>query len=379
MITDSSSAAHKTRGAINTERNRTNRNSLIDDHVTRLYAALLYNSRVNFRTCYFFVPLAMTVLSVTAAQLPSSEPAKIERLDPAINKIFAPNVTLEKVATGYTWTEGPIWIPNGGYLLFADIPGNAIEKFVPGQGATVFMHPSGWAEKTPFGGKEPGSNGMTLDSKGRLTVAGHANRDVWRMETMNPKGPITILVDKYEGKRLNSPNDLVYRNDGSLYFTDPPYGLATQEDNDPKKELKVNGVYRLANGKLQLLVSDLTRPNGIAFSPDQKFLYVNCSDPKNKIWMKYPVMADGTLGKGKLFASANSDNRIGAPDGMKVDKAGNVFSTGPGGIWVFTADGKHIGTLDMPEKTANLNWAPPDERTLYITASTSLYRIHLVH
>ena len=237
----------------------------------------------------------------------SAQPAKVERLDKSIDKLIAPNATIEKVAGGYTWTEGPVWIKPGGYLLFADIPANSICKFVPGSGATLFMKPSGWAEKTPFGGKEPGSNGMTVDAQGRLTVAGHANRDVWRMETIDPKGAITILVSKYEGKRFNSPNDLVYRKDGSLYFTDPPYGLATQLDTDPKKELKVNGVYRLSNGKLQLLVSDLTRPNGIAFSPDQKFLYVDCSDPKQKIWMKYPVMADGTLGKGALFADATSD------------------------------------------------------------------------
>lgn len=341
--------------------------------------ALLYNSRVNFRTRLLLVPIAFTAFSLLAAQLPSSEPAKIERLDPSINKIFAPNVKLEKVATGFTWTEGPIWIPSGGYLLFADIPGNAIEKFVPGKGTSVFIHPSGWAEKTPFGGKEPGSNGMTLDLQGRLTVAGHANRDIWRLDSMDPKAHITILADKYQGKRFNSPNDLVFRNDGSLYFSDPPYGLASQLDTDPKKELKINGVYRLANGKLQLLTSELTRPNGIAFSPDQKFLYVDCSDPNNKIWMKYPVMPDGTLGKGKLFASAQSDKREGAPDGMKVDKAGYVFSTGPGGIWIFSSDGKHIGTLDMPERTANLAWAPPDEHTLYITASTSLYRIHVLN
>lgn len=338
---------------------------------------LLYNSRVKFRTCLLLLPLALTAFHLPAAEV---QPAKIERLDPAINKIFAQNATLEKVASGFTWTEGPVWIPdNGGYLLFADIPGNAIEKFVPGKGTSVFMHPSGWAEKTPFGGKEPGSNGMTLDLQGRLTVAGHANRDIWRLDSMNPKGHITILVSEYQGKRLNSPNDLVFRNDGSLYFSDPPYGLATQLDTDPKKELKFNGVYRFQNGKLQLLTTELTRPNGLAFTPDQKSLYVDCSDPANKVWMKFPVMPDGTLGKGKLFASANGDNREGAPDGMKVDKAGYVFSTGPGGIWIFSPDGKHIGTLDMPERTANLAWAPPDQHTLYITASTSVYRIHVLN
>lgn len=318
----------------------------------------------------------------------TSQKAKIERLDASLDRLIASDATLEKVATGYTWTEGPIWIKQGGYLLYADIPANSIWKYVPGQGATLFMHPSGWAEKTPFGGKEPGSNGMTVDPQGRLTVAGHAARNVWRLESMDPKGMKTILADHYEGKRFNSPNDLIYRKDGSLYFSDPPYGLASQLDTDPKKELKVNGVYRLAaavrhapgappaNADLRLLVSDISRPNGLAFSPDEKFLYVDCSDPQKKIWMKYDVMPNGTLTNGKLFADSTSDPREGAPDGMKVDREGNVFSTGPGGIWIFSPEGKHIGTIEMPERSANLAWAD-DGKTLYITASTSVYRIHV--
>jgi gluconolactonase len=317
------------------------------------------------------------------------EPAKVERLDKAIDRLIAPDASLEKVAGGYTWTEGPVWVKRGSYLLFADIPANSIWKFVPGHGATLFMKPSGWAEKTPFGGKEPGSNGMTMDSQGRLTVAGHANRNIWRLETMDAAGKKTILVDRSEGKRFNSPNDLVYRSDGSLYFTDPPYGLPSQLDTDPKKELKTNGVYRLANAAhhapgappanqdLQLIISDLSRPNGIAFSPDEKYLYVDNSDPAKKIWMKYEVKSDGTVANGKLFADSTSDSREGGPDGMKVDREGNVFSTGPGGVWIFSPDGKHIGTIDMPERTGNMAWGGADGRTLYITASTGLYRIHV--
>lgn len=302
----------------------------------------------------------------------TSETVKLERLDPAFDKLIASDAKLEKVAGGYTWTEGPVWVKRGGYLLYADIPANAIWKFTPGKGATVFMQPSGWAEKEPFGGKEPGSNGMTVDAEGRVTVAGHANRNIWRIEADGKK---TILADRFEGKRFNSPNDLVYAKDGSLYFSDPPYGLASQQDNDPKKELKVNGVYRLHNGHLQLVVSDLTRPNGLAFSPDQKFLYVDCSDPAKKIWMKYEVKPDGTLANGKLFADATADKREGSPDGMKVDREGNVWTTAPGGVWVFAPSGKHIGTIEFPEKTANLAWAD-DGRTLYVTASSGLYRIH---
>jgi len=216
--------------------------------------------------------------------------------------------------------EGPVWVD--GTLYFAEIPSNGIRKWTPASGVTMFLTPSGYKGSAPYGGPESGSNGMTLDSRGRLTVAGHAQRNVYRLESLSPAGPITILADNYQGKKLNSPNDLVYRSDGSLYFTDPPYGLRTQKDTDPEKEQKVNGVYRIpsaleqkpgtspASGGsgLQLLVSDLTRPNGIVFSPDEKYLYVNNSEPK-KIWMRYSVQPDGTLTDAKLFYDATSDTR----------------------------------------------------------------------
>jgi gluconolactonase len=318
----------------------------------------------------------------------AEQAAKVEKLGPGIEAIVPAGAMLEKISSGYTWTEGPVWI-HAGYLLFADIPANTIHKWSPKEGASVFMKPSGWNEATPFGGKEPGSNGMTLDSKGRLTVAGHAKRTVWRLETPDAHGPITILADSYQGKKLNSPNDLVYKSDGSLYFTDPPYGLASQSDQDPAKQLKVNGVYRLDGAlqhaagapppkdKLRLLISDIPRPNGLAFSPDEKYLYVNCSDPDKKIWMRYEVEGDGSVKNGKLVGDATSDKRIGAPDGMKVDQQGNLYSTGPGGIWIFSPELKHIGTIDIPERTGNLAWGDADGKTLYIMGSTSVYRIKL--
>ena len=305
----------------------------------------------------------------------AQEPAKIERLDKVMDHLIDPGAKLEKVAGGFTWTEGPIWIKRGGYLLFADIPANSIWKYVPGQKPILFLHPSGWAETTPFGGKEPGSNGMTVDAKGRLTVAGHANRNVWRLETMNPHGPKTTLASRFEGKRFNSPNDLAYRSDGSLYFTDPPYGLPTQQDDDPHKDMKINGVYRIASGKVQLLISNMSRPNGIAFSPDEKYLYVDSSDLKYKVWMRYEVQPDGSVTNGKVLLNCTSDPREGGPDGMKVDREGNIFGAGPGGVWILSPDGKHIGTIDMPERTGNLAWGGEDGRTLYITASSGLYRI----
>lgn len=314
-------------------------------------------------------------------------PVNLDRRDPAVDKIVPHGAKLERIATGYKWTEGPIWL--NGSLYFAEIPSDSIRKWTPGDGqVSMFITPSGYHGHTPYGGPEPGSNGMTADVQGRLTVAGHAQRDVYRLEELTPDAQITILADSYQGKKLNSPNDLVYRSDGSLYFTDPPYGLRTQSDQDPEKQLSVNGVYRLPNAvgqqagakpassKLQLLVSDLTRPNGIAFSPDEKYLYVNNSEPK-KIWMRYRVQPNGSLTDAKLFYDATTDQRPGAPDGMKVDVNGNVYSTGPGGVWIFTPDGKPLGTIVMPEKSANVAWGGGDRRTLYITASSGVYRIRL--
>jgi gluconolactonase len=324
--------------------------------------------------------------SLAAAADPSdSTPLKVERLDPSLHAIIPADATLERVATGFTWTEGPVW--DSGSLFFADIPSNSIRRWTPGAGVSIFLQPSGYKGSDAYG-REPGTNGMTLDARGRLTVAGHAQRDVFRFESLDPKGPITILADTYQGKRLNSPNDLVYRSDGSLYFTDPPYGLRTQKDNDPEKQLQINGVYRIpraldhkpgappARADLQLLVSDLPRPNGIAFSPDEKYLYVNSTEPK-KIWMRYRVQPDGTLTEPRLLLDATSDTRVGAPDGMKVDVEGNIYSAGPAGIWIISPEGKHLGTILVPERTANVAWAGPDRRTLYICASTSVYRVHL--
>jgi gluconolactonase len=331
--------------------------------------------------------LSVVEAGAAAAADVSSASVKVDRMDPGFDAIVPADATVERVATGFTWVEGPVWIP-AGYLLFAEITSNSIRKVTPEGKVSIFLQPSGYKGAAPYGGKEPGSNGMTLDAKGRLTVAGHAQRDVYRFESLDPKGQITVLADSYQGKKLNSPNDLVYAKDGSLYFTDPPYGLPTQDDKDPIKELQVNGVYRIPNAasqkpgsepardQLQLVAKDLPRPNGIAFSPDQKYLYVDNSDSP-KIWMRYSVQKDGSLKDGKVFYDASSDKRPGGPDGMKVDSLGNVYSTGPGGIWIFTPEGKPLGVILMPERTANLNWAGPDRKTLYIAATSSIYRITL--
>jgi len=328
---------------------------------------------------------AVADADITADEI--STPLKVDHLDASIDAIVPANATIERVATGFTWVEGPIWVP-AGYLLFAEITSNSIRKVTPDGTVSIFMQPSGYKGTAPYGGKEPGSNGMTLDAKGRLTVAGHGQRDVWRLESLAPGAQVTVLADSYEGKKLNSPNDLVYKADGSLYFTDPPYGLPTQGDSDPIKELQVNGVYRIpkalyqtpgaapSSDQLQLLVKDLPRPNGIAFSPDQRYLYVDNSEPK-KLWMRYRVKEDGSLTDAKVFCDLTSDPRPGAPDGMKVDLKGNVYSTGPGGVWIFSPEGKALGTILVPERTSNVNWGGADRKTLYITASSSIYRVTL--
>jgi gluconolactonase len=329
--------------------------------------------------CLLFVALVAVSMS--------SFSQDIQKLDPILDRLVAPDAKLERVATGFDkWTEGPVWTREG-RLLFAEIPANNIIQWVPGKGTSVFMHPSGYKGSERFKGPEPGSNGMTLDADGRVSVAGHAGRTVWRMESVEPKAEITVLADSYQGKKLNSPNDLVYKSDGSLYFTDPPYGLTTQGDNDPQKELQVNGVYRVpgareqklgtqpARDKLQLVIKDLSRPNGIAFSPDEKFLYI--ADSGKKIWMRYLVQPDGSVAEGILFLDASSDNAPGGPDGIRVDKNGNLYGSGPGGVWIISPAGKHLGTIKVPERVANVAWGDEDGKTLYITASTSLYRLRL--
>jgi gluconolactonase len=321
-----------------------------------------------------------TPTRITSTQL------QVDRADPASSRIVPANAKLDRVATGFTWVEGPVWV--NGSLFFADIPSNSIRRWTPGKGVSIFLQPSGYKGSAPYGGREPGSNGMTLDAQGRLTVAGHAQRDIFRFESLNPEAVQTVLADRYQSLRLNSPNDLVYRSDGSIYFTDPPYGLRKQNDSDPEKEIKVNGVYRIpaaaaqkpgappSRDDLQLLISDLSRPNGIAFSPGEKFLYVDSTEPK-KIWMRYAVLPDGTLADPTLLYDGTADTRPGGPDGMKVDVQGNIYSAGPGGVIILSPDGKRLATLLIPERVANVAWGGTDRKTLYICASTSVYRVKL--
>ena len=297
---------------------------------------------------------------------------KIHRDDPKLDELLAKDARIEVISSGFQWAEGPVWMKDGAYLLFSDIPRNQIMKWKEGLGVSQFMKPSGYTGVADYGA-EPGSNGLTVDSQGRLVACEHGDRRISRLE---PGGGKRTLVDNYQGKRLNSPNDLVYKSNGDLYFTDPPYGLPKRE-NDPMRELDFFGVYRLAkDGALTLLTKEMTRPNGLAFSPDEKTLYVAQSDESKAIWMSFPVKSDGTLGEGRVFGDVTSmvKTHPGLPDGMKVDAKGNLWATGPGGIHVFSPDGKRLGRIETGERTANCNWGD-DGSTLYITADTYLCRI----
>ena len=326
--------------------------------------------------------LALAVL-FDAGSLSAQNDGQIIRLDPSLDALIPAGAHIEKVADGFGFLEGPVWVHGSkpGYLIFSDIPANVIDKWDPQDGkVSVFLGKSGFAGADPGdAGYQSnnghvavtlyGSNGITLDKQGRVTYCQHGDRAVMRLEK---NGKRTVLADRFEGKRLNSPNDLVYKSDGSLYFTDPPYGLRKLAD-DPKKELPYSGVYRLSKGKLQLLNKDFQTPNGIAFSPDEKYLYVD--DTVAKMYWRFDVQPDGTLANKKLLFDMSSSKEAGGPDGMKIDKQGNIYGAGPGGVWVISPDGKHLGTIVPPENPANLAWGDADSKTLYFTARTGLYRL----
>jgi gluconolactonase len=302
-----------------------------------------------------------------------AEAGSITRLDPAFDRIAPASAKVEKIAGGFQFTEGPVWHPDG-YLLFSDPNANTIYRYSNPGGVSIYRTRSGYAGTDIGEYKQPGANGLTLDTQGRLTINEHGRRRVVRLEK---NGVITVLADRWQGRRLNSPNDLIYKSDGSLYFTDPPFGLPRVFD-DARKELPHSGVYRLANGQLQLLTRELTGPNGLAFSPDERFLYVDNWDEQHKVIMRYPVRADGTLGAGEVFLDVTrSDPGEQAWDGLKVDREGNVYAAGPGGVWVLSPEGKHLGTISAPETPANIAWGDADGRTLYLTARSSLYRVRL--
>lgn len=307
------------------------------------------------------------------------EIGEVIRLDPALDELLGPEAKIEVLTSGFLWAEGPVWVPekslpHGGYVLFSDIPNNRIVRWEEGKGAATWMKPSGYTGVEPYG-NEPGCNGLLLDGKGQLISCEHGDR---RISLLTSGGGKRTLANNYKGKRLNSPNDACLGPDGkTIYFTDPPYGLPKRFE-DPRRELDFCGVYRLTpDGDVTLLTTEMTRPNGLAFSPDFKTLYIAQSDPKAAIWKSFPVKEDGTLGEGKLFYDATQafkDGLPGLPDGLKVDQSGNIWATGPGGVYVFTPEGKLLGRISTGEKTANCGWGN-DGSVLYLTADMYLCRI----
>ena len=333
--------------------------------------------------------LYMNIDRILAADPPRTI-GSIERLDPALDKLVPANAKLEVIGEGFAWCEGPVWVRTntppfrggdggGGFLLFSDIPNNAIMRWDEKSGVKLYLKPAGYTGDSPRGG-ESGSNGLTLDRQGRLILCQHGDRRVARLDSTwdNPKPNYVTLADRYEGKRFNSPNDAVVHSNGAIYFTDPPYGLEKNMD-DPAKELTFQGVYRIAPiGKVTLLTKDLERPNGITFSHDEKTLYVANSHAERPIIMAFPVKVDGTLGEGREFFNTNSLKVIleGACDGLTVDKLGNVFATIPGGVAIFSPQGKRLGTLLTTKRTSNCEFNE-DCSTLFITADDLLLRIRL--
>lgn len=314
---------------------------------------------------------------IKAAEKKFETTGNIERLDAKIDALISKDATIEILADGFNWSEGPLWIADGGYLLFCDIPANAIHKWSEKEGLSLYLKPSGYTgNKKPS--NEPGSNGLNLDPAGNLILCQHGDRRMAKMMTSlnDPKPEFETIVDTYKGKRFNSPNDAVYDRAGNLYFTDPPYGLSGQME-DPEKELDFQGVYRYSvDGTLTLISDQLTRPNGIGLSLDEKTLYVANSDPERVMWMAYELGDDGEVLNEKVFYDATGTSEKGLPDGLEVDKAGNIWATGPGGVWIFAPDATVLGKIKTGELTSNCTFDAKEE-TLYMTCDDYLMRINL--
>lgn len=307
------------------------------------------------------------------------EEGEIEAYEESLWSIVPQESKIQVIAEGHDWTEGPLWLPDQEMLLYTDIPRNAIYSWKEGEEAKIYLKPSGFTGDN-FEGAEPGANGLLLNKKGNLVLCQHGDRQIAEMQSSvsQPTANYKTLTKAYKGKRFNSPNDGVYSSNGDLYFTDPPYGLPQRMD-DPEKELSHQGVYRLSeDGELTLLTTEFTRPNGITFSPDEKKLYVANSDPEFAVWKVFDVLEDGSITNGKIFYDATElvPSEKGLPDGLKVDKEGNLFATGPGGVFIFSADGKLLGKIKTGQATSNCAFNK-DKSILYITADSYILRLNL--
>jgi len=331
------------------------------------------------------------ILTLLSSSWAAAQTGDVVRLDPALDALVSGDAKVELVKSGFGFTEGPVWMQRGreGFLLFTDIPGNVIWKLTPDGNASVYLSQVGYTGPEPWrwggiqnNGKERndpkfeefamlGADGLTADRQGRLVIATFAGRSVVRVER---NGARTVLADKFEGKRFGGPNDVVVKRDGGVYFTDT-FGAFRQRENDSRREMTVMGVYRWKDGKIAKVVDDMPAVNGLAFSPDEKYLYVNGS--RDNYVNRYEVRADGTLANGKLFIDMRGNTERGITDGLRVDTKGNLYETAPGGVWVISPEGKHLGTIRAPEQSTNIGFGDADRKSLYIAARTSIYRIRV--
>ena len=291
------------------------------------------------------------------------------RLHPDFDALVPTGARIEKLSGGFAFTEGPLWRPSG-VLWFSDVVGNVVREWSPDGTVVELLKPGGYDGNSLPAGGFIGPNGMTAGPAGSVMLCQHGNRRIARIA---PDMSVQTLVDTFEGKKLNAPNDLVYRSNGTLFFTDPPYGLP-RGDADPTKELRFNGVFSVVGGKAVAIITNMTRPNGLAISPDDRTLYVANSDDNNRFWMRYDLAADGSVSNGAVLRDVSKEKDSGLPDGMKLDTEGRLWATGPGGVWVMRPDGTHLGTIKLPEQPANCAWGD-DGRSLYMTAETGLYRL----
>lgn len=326
---------------------------------------------------FFFTALVPGVFAAEPAIVSESAPypnlGSVERLDPALDALLAPDAKIEKLGDGFHWAEGPVWVPAKNALLFSDVPENRVYRWQEGEGISVFLEPSGFTGAI-YHGRERGSNGLTLDAKGRLVLCQHGDRRVARLADDGKS--FETLVDRVDGKRFSSPNDLCFDRAGNLFFTDPPYGLPF----DTKQETPFNGVYRLGiDGKLTVITRDMERPNGVALSPDESTLYVGSTDDKTPVIMAYVLDKTGAVTSHRVFFDGApliaKTKRQGGFDGLKVDAQGNLWTSGPGGILIISPEGKHLGTILTGRATANCTFGGTDGHTLFMTADHTLLRI----
>lgn len=320
-----------------------------------------------------FILAAVLTSSVWSQQAPFPTAGKIERLDPALDALIPADAKIEVIASGFTWSEGPVWDKVNSRLLFSDVPNNVVHQWTEKDGIGVFLKPSGYTGPTAYS-KESGSNGLAFDNEGRLLSCEHGDRRV-SVLTMNGGGKVTA-ADRFDGKRFNSPNDVCVHPKGWIYFTDPPYGLPNGAD-DPLREIDQFGVYRIdPDGKVHSVIGDLKRPNGVTLSPDSKTLYVAQSQGGEAWLMSYPLDDQGNVGKGEILYDATplSQKDKGMPDGLKTDQQGNIWCTGPGGVLIVTPEGKLLGRILTGHLTANCAWGD-DGSTLYMTADYYIMRI----